>query len=95
MMTIRPFAFLLALASTVLAKDEVPVAFEQCPQPVRTAIQENMTRCRGTLEKVEKEKKDGAEVYDAKIVDGNGKRWTLKVAPDGKIVEAKEKPKKN
>ena len=94
-MTLRPIAFLLALTSTLVAKDEQPVAIEQCPQAVRTVIQENITRCRGTLEKVEKEKKEGTEVYDAKIVAGDGKRWTLKVSPEGKIIEAKEKPKKN
>jgi hypothetical protein len=62
---------------------------------VKAVIQENLTRSRGSLQKLEKETKDGSEFYDAKIVDGNGKRWTLKLAPDGKVLEAKEKAEKS
>ena len=84
----------LASAATLLAKDEKDITLEACPPAVRAVIQDNLTRSRGTLQKLEKETKDKSEIYDAKIIDGNGKRWTLKLAADGKVVEAKEKPEK-
>ena len=84
----------LATALSAFAKDEKEIPIEACPPAVKAVIQENLTRSRGTLQKLEKEKKDGAEIYDAKIVDANGKRWTLKLAADGKVLEAKEKAEK-
>jgi hypothetical protein len=88
------FTFLAATALTMVAKDETEIPIEACPAAVQSVIQENLTRCRGTLQKLEKEKKGGAEIYDAKIVDGKGTRWTLKLAADGKVLETKEKPEK-
>ena len=84
----------LATALQAFAKDEKEIPIEACPPAVKAVIQENLTRSRGTLQKLEKEKKDGAEIYDAKIVDGTGKRWTLKLGADGKVLEAKEKAEK-
>jgi hypothetical protein len=84
---------LLITATSVFAQEQT-VTLDQCPAPVKAAIQENITRSRGTLEKIEKETKNGVERYDAKIVDAAGKRWAVRVAPDGKVLEAKEKAKK-
>ena len=73
---------------------EKEVSLDSCPAPVKKAVEENIARSRGKLEKIEKEKKDGAEFYDARIVDANGKRWALKVSPEGAILETKEKAAK-
>ena len=85
---------LLAASASAFAKGEEDVSLDACPPPVKKVIEENIARSRGKLEKIEKEKKGGAELYDAKIVDANGKRWTLKLNPDGSIIEVKEKAKK-
>jgi hypothetical protein len=85
---------LLAFSSSALAKDEKEVPLESCPASVKAVVQENITRSRGKLDKIEKESADGAEFYDAKITDGNGKRWTLKISPQGAILETKEKAPK-
>ena len=85
---------LLATSVSSFAKDEKEVSLDSCPAPVKKVVEENIARSRGKLEKIEKEKKDGAELYDAKIVDANGKRWALKVTPEGGIIETKEKPAK-
>lgn len=86
---------LLATSASTFAKDEKEVSLDSCPAPVKKVVEENVARSRGKLEKIEKEKKDGVEFYDAKIVDANGKRWALKVSPEGAILEAKEKAAKN
>jgi hypothetical protein len=77
------------------AQEEQVVQLEQCPPAVKAVIQENITRSRGSLEKIEKETKNGVARYDAKIIDGAGKRWALRVSPEGKVLEAKEKAKEN
>jgi uncharacterized membrane protein YkoI len=86
--------FLIATSTSTFAKDEKEVALDSCPAAVKKVVEENLTRSRGKLEKIEKEKKDGVEFYDARIVDGNGKRWTLKMSPEGAVLEAKEKAAK-
>jgi hypothetical protein len=84
----------LAISATLFAKDEKEVPLESCPPAVKAVVQDNIARSKGKLDKIEKESKDGAEFYDAKITDGNGKRWTLKISPQGAILETKEKSKK-
>ena len=83
---------LLVTSFTVFAQEQ-EITLDKCPAAVKTAIEENITRSGGKLEKIEKETKNGQERYDAKIVDAAGKRWALRVSPEGKILEAKEKPK--
>jgi hypothetical protein len=85
---------LILTAGSLLAKDEKDIPIEACPPAVRAVIQDNITRSRGTLQKLEIETKDKTVLYDAKIIDGNGKRWSLKLSPEGKVLEAKEKAEK-
>ena len=87
-------ATLLATSASTFAKDEKEIPLESCPAPVKKTVEENIARSRGKLEKIEKEKKDGVEFYDAKITDANGKRWALKVSAEGAVLEAKEKAAK-
>ena len=86
---------LVAISGSAFAKDEKEIPLESCPAPVKAVVQENITRSKGKLDKIEKESADGAEFYDAKITDGNGKRWTLKISPQGAILETKEKAAKD
>ncbi|HZJ15217.1 MAG TPA: hypothetical protein VFD27_09220 [Chthoniobacteraceae bacterium] len=85
------FGFILPLAS---AKEETEVPFGQCPAPVQAMIKQNAQQVRGTVEKVEKEKTKDSEFYDAKIAGADGRHWSLKVLPDGKVLEWKEKKAK-
>jgi hypothetical protein len=82
------FGVMLPLVS---AKDETEVPFEQCPAPVQAKIRENAQKVQGTVEKVEREKTKSSEFYDANIAGADGRHWSLKVTPDGKVMEWKEK----
>ena len=92
MKLLSAFSALLLTSLTVFAEEQ-EIALDKCPAAVKAVIEENIARSRGKLEKVEKETKNGQVRYDAKIVDGAGKRWSLHVSPEGKVLEAKEKKK--
>jgi hypothetical protein len=94
MKLLSSLSFLLFTSTAVFAQEQA-ITLDKCPAAVKAAIEENIARSRGTLEKIEKETKNGQERYDAKIIDSAGKRWALRVSPEGKVLEAKEKPKTN
>ena len=89
--------FLVLFSSAVsfaLAKEETGVPFEQCPAIVQARVKEQAQRLKGTIGKVEKEKTKEMEYYDAKIAAADGKIWSVKVLPDGQVLEFKEKKEK-
>jgi hypothetical protein len=83
----------LAIAANIHAK-EVELPLDKCPAAVQATIQQQLARAQGKLDKVEYEKKDGVEFYDAKIVGATGTKWTVKISPDGRTLEVKEKKAK-
>jgi hypothetical protein len=95
MKALRLFLVLFAATlSFVLAKEETEVPFEQCPAIVQSRVKETAQRLKGTIGKIEKEKTKEMEFYDAKIAGADGKMWSVKVLPDGKVLEIKEKKEK-
>ena len=95
----KTFTLILAAIFTAItlplsAKEEGEVPFDKCPAPVQTTLTKEATHVKGTIAKVERETKDGAEIFDAKITKPDGAKLTVKVAPDGKVIEKKEKKTK-
>jgi hypothetical protein len=89
--------FLVLFGSTlslVLAKEETEVPFAQCPAIVQARVKDTAQQLKGTIGKIEKEKTKQMEFYDAKIASTDGKMWSVKVLPDGKVLEIKEKKEK-
>lgn len=82
------------LTLPVSAKEEGEVPLEKCPAPVQATLKKEAASAKGTIAKVERETKDGAEIFDAKITKPDGTKLTVKVAPDGKVIEKKEKKTK-
>ncbi len=87
-------ALALALTSAAFAKDEKEIAFAKCPAAVQAALTREAQAAAGTVGKVEHEVKDGAELYDAKITKPDGSKLTVKLSPDGRVLERKEKKAK-
>lgn len=94
MKLIHAALLLAAVALPLHAKDEIEISLDKCPQPVQAAINQQVAKAQGTLDKVEFEKKDGAEFYEAKVTAANGIRWTVRFAADGRILETKQKKAK-
>jgi hypothetical protein len=71
-------------------KRTVTVTLAQCPAAVQTAI----LGYKGTINELEAEQEGTVVTYDAKITLPDGKRLKLLLAPDGKLLESKEKKAK-
>jgi hypothetical protein len=74
------------------ASHEVPVTIDQVPAAVRATLTRESTG--GKITEVEKEIRDGKNVYSADITL-NGEEWDLTVAEDGSVIsKEKEGPAK-
>lgn len=93
---------IISLAGPAFAKDKgkdtpkdsgkrvTSITLDQCPEPVQAAIQ----AYKPTATEIESEQEKGAITYDAKLTLPDGKRLKVLFAPDGKVLESKEKKAK-
>lgn len=78
-------AAILLMTGLSLAAEKVTL--EQLPEPARKTVLEQTKG--GTIQQIEKETKDGKDVFEVEF-RREDKKWELKVAPDGKLIELKE-----
>jgi uncharacterized membrane protein YkoI len=75
----------LGLSAAALAADKVELV--TTPQPVQQTIQQNLDG--GQVTKVERTTKDKKTVFDVEVKRPDGKKTTMRVADDGKLLELK------
>jgi hypothetical protein len=75
----------LGLSAPALAADKVELS--TTPQPVQQTIQQYLESAQVT--KVERTTKDNKVVYDVEAKRADGKKTTMRVADDGKLLELK------
>jgi uncharacterized membrane protein YkoI len=73
-------------------KDEQKVSIDQVPPAVKATIMNEAGK--GTVKEIEQETKDGKTVYGADIIV-DGKKFEIKVAADGKIIEKQAEDEKD
>jgi hypothetical protein len=83
---------LFALSAWTLAKDK-DISLEECPAPVKATVAEYAKKF--TLEKVELEGKSEPQIYGAKFLSPDGRRFEIIMGADGKVQKTElKKPKK-
>ena len=75
----------LGLSAAALAADTV--ALTTTPEPVQKTIQQYLDG--GQVTKVERTTKDKKTVFDVEAKQPDGKKTTMRVADDGKLLELK------
>jgi hypothetical protein len=82
----------LALSAHALGKDK-DIPLEECPAPVKATIAEYAKKF--SFEKVELEGKTEPQIYGAKFLSPDGRRFELIMGADGKVQRTElKKPKK-
>ena len=73
-------------------KDEQKVSIDQVPAAVKATIMNEAGK--GTVKEIEQENKDGKTIYGADIIV-DGKKFEIKVAADGKIIDKQAEDEKD
>jgi uncharacterized membrane protein YkoI len=66
--------------------DEVEVSFDQLPPAVQATLKAEVGA--GTIDGIEKDTKDGADVYSADVTKADGQKYDIEIAADGKLINS-------
>jgi len=89
MKILRALAAVLGLGLLVpVAQANELLAFGQLPSGVQVTVRRHVGN--GVITKIEMEEEKGHPVYEVKF-DRDDQRWEMDVAPNGRLVELKEK----
>ena len=67
-------------------ENEIEVSFDQLPPPVQATLKAEVGS--GTIHSIEKDTKDGADVYSADVTKADGQKYDVEIAANGTLVNS-------